>query len=222
MPKTKSNNETKAKKRGRKKKRVEFAEDRYEIRLSGSGGQGLITAGVILADAIAVGDGKNAAHTQSYGPEARGGRTRCDVIVSEDEIYFPEATNLDLLLALTQEAADAYAPLLKECGVLIVDEEAVKHKPNRPYVAAAFTKETVKMLGRAIATNIVALGFIAQYTGIVSKKSLENSVVTQFPTKFAENNKKALKLGFDLAKNATLVGGFGACEDNYETELDRT
>ena len=79
--------------------------DRYEIRLSGSGGQGLILAGVILAQAMGVEDGKNVVQTQSYGPEARGGASRADVVVSTDTIYYPKPMGLDLLLALRNLAA---------------------------------------------------------------------------------------------------------------------
>ena len=87
-------------------KTVQKKEDRYEVRLSGSGGQGLILAGVMLAEAVGVGDGKNAVQTQSYGPEARGGASRSDVVIAEGEIYYPKTMKLDLLLALTQEACD--------------------------------------------------------------------------------------------------------------------
>ncbi|MGC9314319.1 MAG: 2-oxoacid:acceptor oxidoreductase family protein [bacterium] len=205
------------------KTEVGFKEDRYEIRLSGSGGQGLITAGVILAEAIAVGDNKNAAQTQSYGPEARGGHTRCDVIVSDGDISFPEAIKLDLLLSLTQEAADVYAERLKpDCGLFIIDSDAVKRKPQRPFIEAPFTQAAIDKLGSAVATNIVSLGFICEFTGQVTKKSLEEAVVDRFPDRFAENNLKALKIGYDLAKKVLKDGHSTTCEETFETEIDRT
>jgi len=205
----------------RKRKKKDFTVDRFEIRLSGSGGQGLITAGVILAEAISVGDGKNAVNTQSYGPEARGGRTRCDVVFSNGDIYYPEATELDLLLAVTQEAVDAYVPLLKDCGTLIIDTDVVQHKPTHPYVGAAFTNETIENLGSQVATNIVCLGFICQYTKIVTKKSLEKFVLDRFPKKFEDNNMKALKLGYRLAKSATPPDQIACEPDDIKTEIDR-
>lgn len=199
-----------------------FIEDRYEIRLSGSGGQGLITAGVILAEAISVGDGKNAVHTQSYGPEARGGMARCDVIVSTEEIYFPEATKLDLLLALTQKSSDEYIKLLKDKGILIIDTNYVKHKPERPFVAVPFVEATREKLGSVVATNVVCLGFITQYTRIVSKKSMELFLAGRFPKKFEESNLKALRLGYELAKEVETGGGLDLkVEESYETEIDR-
>lgn len=199
-----------------------YGEERYEVRLSGSGGQGLITAGVILAEAVAVGDGRNSAHTQSYGPEARGGRTRSDVVISDGEIYYPEATEVDLLLALTQEAADSYIPLLKEDGILIIDEDVFERKPYRSHIAVPFTRITREKLGSSIATNVVSLAFIAQYTGIVSKESLEKSVYGHFPELFAQKNKKALELGYNLGRKASVSREEECIGEALETEIDRT
>jgi 2-oxoglutarate ferredoxin oxidoreductase subunit gamma len=94
---------------------------RKEFRLSGSGGQGLILAGKILAEAAAIYDGKNATQSQSYGPEARGGSSRSEIIVSDEEIDYPKAVNIDLLLAFTQEACDKYKKDVKDDGIVLVD-----------------------------------------------------------------------------------------------------
>ena len=102
---------------------------RYDIRLSGSGGQGLIMMGIILAEAIGVYDGKEVAQTQSYGPEARGGSSKAEVIVSDEEIDFPKAIKVDLLLAMNQKALDEYYGDLKPDGMLIVDSTFVKTIP---------------------------------------------------------------------------------------------
>ena len=80
--------------------------DRVEIRLSGSGGQGMVLGAIILAEAAAIFEGKNATQSQSYGPEARGGSSKSDVVLSEGEIRYPKATRLDVLLAMTQESCD--------------------------------------------------------------------------------------------------------------------
>ena len=89
-------------------------EDRYDMRLSGSGGQGLVFAGTILSEALGIYEGKNVSQTQSYGPEARGGASRSDIVFSSGDIYYPKALKLDLLLALTQEACDTYYLNLKD------------------------------------------------------------------------------------------------------------
>ncbi len=103
---------------------------RFELRLSGEGGQGLVLAGKILAEAAAIYDDRNATQSQSYGPEARGGASRSDVIVSEEEIDYPKAENVDLLLALTQEALDRYLKDLRPRGWLVVDSGAVTRLPD--------------------------------------------------------------------------------------------
>jgi len=105
---------------------------KIEIRLSGTGGQGLILAGVILAEAAAIYDKKNAVQTQSYGPEARGGASKSEVIISDGEILYPKTTRLDYLLALNQESCDRYAKDLKEDGLLLVDKDCITINKNRP------------------------------------------------------------------------------------------
>ena len=170
-----------------------------ELRLSGSGGQGLITAGILLARA-AVLDGINVTQTQSYGPESRGGASRADVIISDSAIYFPEATHFDVLMTLTQEACDKYLSQLKDDGILIADTTFVK---NIPLVKSAiyelqFTEKTRKAFGTILPTNIVSLAFLVRKTKIVSEKSLKE-VVSQFKPRFAEMNLKAIKFGFSLA-----------------------
>ncbi|MEW5924610.1 MAG: 2-oxoacid:acceptor oxidoreductase family protein [Candidatus Zixiibacteriota bacterium] len=175
-------------------------EDRYEIRLSGSGGQGLILAGVILATAIGVGDGKNAVQTQSYGPEARGGASRADVVISEGEIYYPKTMKLDLLLALTQEACDKYYPDMKEGGTLIVDSNLVTQVPTKRYYGFPFVRLAREEIGQVMVANVIALGAIAELTGIVSKESIKEAVLARAPRGTEEKNKKALELGFSIAK----------------------
>ena len=203
------------------REKTNFSEDRYEIRLSGSGGQGLITAGVILAEAVSVGDGMNSVHTQSYGPEARGGRTHCDVIVSKGEIYFPEATKLDLLLSLTQESADAYSPLLKKDGLFIIDSDYVTQKPEHQFIEVPFTGKTREKLGSAVATNVVCLGFITQLTNIITKKSIEKFLVERFPEMFKKSNLKAINLGYKMAKKYNKNNTSSGSKELLETEIDR-
>ncbi|NNG45544.1 MAG: 2-oxoacid:ferredoxin oxidoreductase subunit gamma, partial [Deltaproteobacteria bacterium] len=99
--------------------------DRYEIRFSGSGGQGLILAGVIFAEAATIYDKINAVQSQSYGPEARGGASKSEVIISEEVIDFPKAQGIDLQLSLTQEACTRYYKDIKSGGILLVDEDFV-------------------------------------------------------------------------------------------------
>ncbi|HOP80709.1 MAG TPA: 2-oxoacid:acceptor oxidoreductase family protein, partial [Armatimonadota bacterium] len=110
--------------------------DRYEIRLSGSGGQGLILAGIILAEAAAIYEGKEAVQTQSYGPESRGGASKSEVVISGSEIDYPKVTSPDLLLAMTQESCTKYLGDLKEGGIAILDSFFVEKWPDNANVIA--------------------------------------------------------------------------------------
>jgi len=171
-----------------------------EIRLSGSGGQGLITAGIILARA-AVLDQMKVTQTQSYGPESRGGASRADVIISNGIFYFPEATHFDILLSLTQEACDKYIEHLKDDGILIADNTNVK---NITFTEAEvfelpFTNIAIKKLGSSLPTNILSLAFLVRKTGVVSENSLKEAVKNSMKPRYVDLNLKALKLGFKLA-----------------------
>ena len=175
-------------------------EERYEISLSGSGGQGLIFAGTILAQAIGIYDGKNVTQTQSYGPEARGGASRSDIVVSAGVIYYPKTIKLDLLLVLTQEACDTYYLKLKDDGILVIDSNSVTQPPAREFKAFPFTRVAKDNLGTEIFANIIALGTLAALTKVVSKNALIQAVKNRAPKGTLESNLKALELGFGLAK----------------------
>ena len=176
--------------------------EKHEIRLSGSGGQGLLLAGIILAEA-AIHDGKNAVQTQSYGPEARGGASKSEVIISEDVIDFPKVRDCDVLLSLTQKSFEQYNHGLKDDGVLILDssvkvDDIVK---NRIY-SMPIIDTAVNILGKPLVTNIVALGAFVEITKIVSPEALEAAVLKRVPKGTEELNKRALSLGYEIAKQA--------------------
>lgn len=175
---------------------------RYEVRLSGSGGQGMITAGVILAEAAGVHDGKNVVQSQSYGPEARGGASKAEVIISDQEIHFTKATAIDVLLAMTQEAWDKYSHDLKPEGVAIVDSYYVK-ETDRPGVhRLPLAQKARQEVGIEMVANIIALGAIAGITQVVSRESLEKAVMDRIPKGTEEKNRKALEIGYQLAAGA--------------------
>ena len=169
--------------------------DRFEVRLSGAGGQGLILGGVILAEAASLFEGKNAVQTQSYGPEARGGASKSEVILSDGEVDYPKATEIDLLLCLTQEACDKYAADLKNTGVLIADSRMVQDLQVYKLPIIDTAKEKV---GKVFVANIVALGAITHLLEHVSFDSVEKAVLNRVPKGTEDLNKRALKLGYDL------------------------
>jgi len=173
---------------------------RLEVRLAGSGGQGLLLAGLVLAEAAGLYDGREVAMAQSYGPEARGGASKAEVIISDQPIDYPQCTRVDLMLALTQEAADAYAWDLAPEAVLVVDSDLVEHPPTTRAVALPFTTTARDKLKKVMVANVVALGAVAELTGVVSKKGLEKALLERVPPGTEELNKKALAMGAKLAK----------------------
>lgn len=177
--------------------------DRFEMRLSGSGGQGLVLAGVMIAEAVGVYEGKNVAQTQSYGPEARGGTSRSDLVISHEEIYYPKTSELDLLLALTQEAADKYYTHLKSDGMLIVDSDSVRQLPpfSRIY-SFPFTRTAREEIGTILVANVVSAAALVAVSGVCKEDSFLNAVLNRAPKGTESKNEKACKLGFEMGKKA--------------------
>ena len=173
--------------------------ERVEIRLAGEGGQGMILAGIVLAEAAAIYDNKNATQTQSYGPEARGGASKAEVVIGKEAIDFPEVLNADALVALSQEACDRYAQNLKKGGVLIVDEEKVSRVPVSNAVKAPITQMAIEVTGKAITANVVALGVLVGLTEVVSRQAIEKAVLARAPKGTEEMNKAALNAGLEFA-----------------------
>lgn len=176
--------------------------DRWEVCLAGSGGQGIISAGIILAEA-AVLAGLNAVQTQSYGPESRGGASRAEVVLSDGEIDYAKSTRPDVLLAMTADACAKYAARTKAGGLLIVDDE-VEPVPAGPYrmVRAPITRIATVDLGRPIVANVVALGVLAALTEIVPVGVLEEAVLARVPKGTEELNRTALRRGFEAGRQS--------------------
>jgi 2-oxoglutarate ferredoxin oxidoreductase subunit gamma len=176
---------------------------RHEIILSGAGGQGLILAGAILAEAAGVYEGKEVVQTQSYGIQARGGASQSSVIVSDNRIKFPEIISPDILLCLSPEAYRRYAPSLRRDGLLIMDRDLVNVDDVRPDIqvlAFSFTAEAEKM-GRRIAANMIALGTLAVMTGLVKPDSLAKAIPSRLPERNVPAALEALKKGVTLAES---------------------
>lgn len=174
--------------------------DYTEVRLSGSGGQGMLLAGIILAEA-AIRAGKNAVQTQSYGPEARGGASKSEVIISDGEIDYPKVTAPDLMLALTQEAFDKYAPELKSGGVLVVDSSINTNgidSANVRVFSIPILESATHKLGRAIVANMVALGALIAASKLIPMECLEQAVLQRVPQGTEELNKRAVRTGAEL------------------------
>ncbi len=180
--------------------KVEIPQDRFEMRLSGSGGQGMILASVIMSEAIGASDSRNVVQSQSYGPEARGGASKADVVISENEIYYPKAMQLDLLLAMTQESLDSYYPFLKKGGTLIVDTSLVTDVPTDDYFGLPFTQLAKEEAGHVMVANVIALSAIAGLTGMVTREKLTAAVLKRAPKRAEDKNLKGIEIGFAEAE----------------------
>ncbi len=173
-----------------------------QMRLSGTGGQGLILAGIILAEAALM-DNKLAIQSQSYGPEARGGSSKSEVIIDDKTIHYPKITVPDLVLAMSQESCNKYTTDLPESGVLITDSLFVTTLPQKKFQKTyelPITQTAKDELGKALFANIIALGAVVKITDCVSVDSLLKAVLMRVPKGTETLNEKAIKLGLDMIK----------------------
>jgi 2-oxoglutarate ferredoxin oxidoreductase subunit gamma len=175
-----------------------------EIRLSGSGGQGILFAGDILAEAAAIYEGKSVAQNTAYGGQVRGGASKCEVLIGDpgEEIEFPEVIKADILLAMNQESADRFAHEVKDEGVMIVDASQVNRIPEIRcrIVSVPITEIAREAFKSALAANMVALGVLVATTGAASVKAIEQAIDEKAPRGTSEMNKKAFLLGIEAAK----------------------
>jgi 2-oxoglutarate ferredoxin oxidoreductase subunit gamma len=179
--------------------------ERYEIRISGTGGQGIITAGILLGEAVTLYDHRFAVQTQSYGPEARGGASRSDVIISSGPVDYPKVIEPDLVAVVSREAFQKYAHRNKPGAMLIADKECItlNHEALSENAFVLPICETAKTeIGSELATNIVLLGVIAGISGKVSPEALEMAVLARFAKRKPEMNLKAMLVGIAMGQAA--------------------
>ncbi len=177
---------------------------RYEIRIAGFGGQGVVTVGKIVGLAAALHDKKNAVQTQSYGPESRGGACKSEVVLSDGEIHYPKVRAADVLVALSQPALDIYLKDLKPGGVLIIDPlTVVKEVPRTDIrIFKVPTAEVALKLGNKKYQNMVALGAFASLTGVISEKALAEAIKESVPPKTLAENLEAFQKGMEYVRSA--------------------
>jgi 2-oxoglutarate ferredoxin oxidoreductase subunit gamma len=165
-----------------------------EVRLAGSGGQGLGLAGRILSQA-AILNGNEICLTQSYGPEARGGASRTDIIISDKPILFPNCRKLDILLAMNQESSDKFSPKVKETGFCIVDSTYVDQLPEGKVYEYPFTNNCIANFGQKIAANLIAMGMFAALSRFFALEIWAEAIRMAVPPAFLEMNLNAFELG---------------------------
>lgn len=175
-------------------------ENRYEIRLSGSGGQGIILAAVVLAEAAGINSGHHVCQTQSYGPEARGGKCKAEVVISDLPIDYPRVVQLDLLLAMNQASCDAYFYDFKPNGLLLVDSTMVEQVPTSRVISLPFTRFAQEEAKTPMAANMAALGTISHFCPWVTPAAMENALINRVPAKSVEANRAAFLRGLAAAR----------------------
>ena len=176
--------------------------ERMEIRIGGTGGQGLILSAKMLADALAS-SGRRVAQSQTYEPTSRGGFCNSDLVVSEGEVDYPLATALDCLVLLDRMAVKPSWALLKAGALVIADTRLCPELPKADYRAhhLPLTRTAIE-LGSERVANIVALGALAAITGICGRKALEQAVRAETPKSFLDLNMDALAAGYRLVSQA--------------------
>jgi 2-oxoglutarate ferredoxin oxidoreductase subunit gamma len=188
---------------------------RYEIRLAGTGGQGLVLAGIVLAEA-ALREGHTVIHSQNYGPEARGGNSVSEVILSDDEIDYPRALGLDILVALSQRACSDNLSDMKADGLAIVDSAQVKKVLWGRVLRLPLQKEADHTFGDPRVVNMLALGVLTPFCPLVSEESLVNAISVRMPSGSREDNLKAYRAGLSRGRELKDGTQFHELEDAIE------
>jgi 2-oxoglutarate ferredoxin oxidoreductase subunit gamma len=175
---------------------------RCRLVFSGSGGQGVITAAIILAEAAVIHEDRIAVQSQAYGPAARGGATRSDVIVSNSPINYPKVDQPNVLVCLTQEAYNTFYPIIRPGGLLITDSRYVKthRKVDARQKELPMYQAVMEKIGKPIVFNICMLGAVISLTDLVKSESIMKVLENRIPGSFLEINRNALDLGVRLAE----------------------
>lgn len=175
---------------------------KWNFRLSGTGGQGVIKAAVILAEAALL-DGRNAAQSQVYGPESRGSATRAEVQISDEDILFPKVLNPNFLLCLSQKALDKFSNEMHTGGTLLADQHLdVSHcRSDVTVMQLPLISVTREKTGNDLSVNVVALGAINAITHAVSDKAMEESIARNFKEKIVARNIEAYHIGKNIVSN---------------------
>ncbi len=176
--------------------------ERCRMVFSGSGGQGVITATIILAEAAVLYEDLNAVQSQSYGAEARGGATRSDVIISDSTVHYPKVIQPNVLICLTQQAYNKFFTIIRPGGLLITDTRYVKteRKVDARQLELPMYQSVMEKIGKPIVFNICMLGAVLSLTKLVSQDSIMKVLETRIPRDFLDINRQALELGSSLGE----------------------
>ncbi len=175
---------------------------KVELLIAGFGGQGIIKAGLIIGSAASLYSGLNACQVRSYGPEARGGACKTEVIISDEEIDYPKVDEPDVLVAMSQEAYDSYVETVKENGIVIFDPDLVApfKKPRTKRIYKVSATRIAEKLGRKIVANVVMVGALTAILKMLSPEAVKKALIKNVPRGTEELNLKAFQEGFSHGK----------------------
>ncbi|MDD6190563.1 MAG: 2-oxoacid:acceptor oxidoreductase family protein [Firmicutes bacterium] len=169
---------------------------RINVRFAGSGGQGVILASVLLAKGYGLGEHYNIAQTQSYGPEARGGACKAEVVISDEEIDYMKVDGVDVFVALNQVGYDKYIGDVKEDAIVLINSTLVESdNPNHFRIQA--TKRAEEM-GKPFCVNIIALGALTKLMPKIHSQAIEEEIKANFNASIASANLDAYRIGYEI------------------------
>ncbi len=176
---------------------------RSRLVFSGSGGQGVITAAIILAKAAAIYEDRHAIQSQSYGAAARGGATRSDIIIDDSKIYFPKVIQPNILVSLTQESYNKFSPIIRPGGLLLVDSKyvTIEKKVDAKHITLPMYETVLEEIGKPIVFNICMLGTLIGISELIRPESIMKVLETTIPKDFMEMNRKALDIGMKMGQD---------------------
>jgi 2-oxoglutarate ferredoxin oxidoreductase subunit gamma len=168
---------------------------RKEIRFAGFGGQGVVLAGYVLGKALSLYDGFEVVMTQAYGPEARGGASSANLVVSDKPIAYPFVQRPDILVALSQEAYSKFRPTAASKAMILIDEDLIQTTVDEDHYLIPATR-LAEELGRRIVANVVMVGFFTAVTGVVSREAIEKAIESSVKAKTIGLNLEAFNAGY--------------------------
>jgi 2-oxoglutarate ferredoxin oxidoreductase subunit gamma len=176
--------------------------NRTRLVFSGSGGQGVITAAIILAEAAVIYEGKNATQSQSYGAAARGGATRSDIIIADDDINFPGVTQPNILVCLTQEAYNSFSSIIRPGGMLLSDTRFVNitRKVDAKQIELPMYDTVMEKIGKPVVFNICVLGALLGIREMIKPESVMSAIADRVPRDFIDLNNRAFDIGLALGR----------------------
>jgi len=175
--------------------------NRYEVRLAAVGGQGLITAGALLAKTAIMKKNMYATQSPIYTSQVRGGPTKVDIIIDKEPIVFPQAINIDLYFATAQKSFDRYYRNIKDDAIIVIDSDLVKKTPKtnkHKIYKIPLTAKTIKEAGNIVVLSTVTLAIVSKLSGLFTKNEIKEVIISSIPEGTEKINLKALDLGYTL------------------------